>query len=416
MDMLVDGELYDSETGELINEVEQVEAELINEDTLPAIICNGGTHIQTNTIQLKKELVVYLKKYDIEVTAETEKEAAKTATVLNKLAKDLNSKRLEVSREIKKPADALKTSIDELIDIVQEKRTDILEKVEVFKTKRMDTLKNLLIKELNKLYETHKVSDKYCVVDINPLIKEGSMGKTKLSKNALESLESMVRRVKALEDSVTIRELQLDMTCKNKGLDFSIELDEVQHIIQEDNYDEQLNTMIENRLAIQERMKEKAIQEAKEREEQLKREEERKAKILEQQRLAEIEREKQEREQREAFRISELARVEREKEEAIQKVKDEAIAKENARLAEIERVEESKRYALEMEEKQRLQKIEDEAIAKEKAEKETGKKIVTLFATFETEVDSNIDDEKVRSKYLEKLSKEYTTLKELIVR
>ena len=59
------GKLYDSETGEaLVNELEQVEVEVV-EDTLPSIICNGGTHIQTNTEQLKKELVIYLKKYDI---------------------------------------------------------------------------------------------------------------------------------------------------------------------------------------------------------------------------------------------------------------------------------------------------------------------------------------------------------------
>ena len=53
--ILTGGELYDSETGELINEVEQIEVEVI-ENTLPDIICNGGTHIRTNTIQLKQEL------------------------------------------------------------------------------------------------------------------------------------------------------------------------------------------------------------------------------------------------------------------------------------------------------------------------------------------------------------------------
>ena len=57
--ILIDGELYDSETGELINEVEQIEVEVI-ENTLPDIICNGGTHIRTNTIQLKQELAKYL--------------------------------------------------------------------------------------------------------------------------------------------------------------------------------------------------------------------------------------------------------------------------------------------------------------------------------------------------------------------
>ena len=65
--ILIDGELYDSETGELINEVEQVEVEVL-EDSLPAIICDGGTHIKTNTEQFNRELSIYLEKYDIEVT------------------------------------------------------------------------------------------------------------------------------------------------------------------------------------------------------------------------------------------------------------------------------------------------------------------------------------------------------------
>lgn len=98
--ILIDGELYDSETGELINEVEQVEVEVI-ENTLPDIICNGGTHIKTNTIQLKKELAIYLAKYDVEVTEDTEKDCSKMATELNKLAKTLDDKRKETAAIIK---------------------------------------------------------------------------------------------------------------------------------------------------------------------------------------------------------------------------------------------------------------------------------------------------------------------------
>ena len=110
---LVDGELYDSETGELINEVEQVEVEVVK-DELPLIVCNGGTHIQTNTEQLEKELKIYLTKFDIEVSVETEtdedgkvlsigeKDASKKATELNKLSIALDKKRKEVAKEIKK--------------------------------------------------------------------------------------------------------------------------------------------------------------------------------------------------------------------------------------------------------------------------------------------------------------------------
>lgn len=392
------GEKYNAVTGELINEVEQVEAEII-EDNLPDIVCNGGTHIKTNTEQLKRELILHLEKYDIEVTADTEKDASKQATELNKLAKDLNSKRLEVSKLIKRPADELKDSIDELIVLVQEKRIDILEKVEVFKSKRMLLIETLLNQELDLLYVSQNVSDKYQVVDIKPLIKETSLAKTKLSKAALETLESMVRKVKALEDAVTIRELQLEMVCTRSGLSFPIEISEVQHIIQEDNYQDLLNGMIENRLSIQEKMKVQAKEDEEKRIAEFERVEKEKQEALELARLQEREKEKQEREQREAFRIAELERVEREKQEAIQAVKDESIAKENQRIQEIERKAKEEQHQRELAEKIKIEE-----------ERKSGKKTVRVNAIFEVEVKVTLDNEKVIEGFRKKLNEHFDSL------
>lgn len=392
------GEKYNAETGELINEVEQVEVEIV-EDQLPTIICNGGTHIQTNTEQLKKELIIYLAKYDVEVTEETEKEASKMATELNNLALNLNKKRLEVAKLIKKPADDLKASVDELISIVQQKRSELKEGVEVFKSKRMLLIETLLNQELDLLYVSQNVSDKYQVVDIKPLIKETSFGKTKLSKPALESLESMVRKVKSLEDAVTIRELQLEMTCNSKGLAFPIELNEVQHIIQEDNYQDLLNGMIENRLSIQEKMKAQAKADEEKRIAEIAKVEREKQEALELARLQEREKEKQEREQREAFRIAELARVEREKQEAIQAVKDEAIAKENQRIQEIERKTKEEQNQRELAEKVKIEE-----------ERKSGKKTVRVNAVFEVEVNAALDNKKVIEGFRKKLNEHFDSL------
>ena len=390
--ILIDGELYDSETGELINEVQQVEVEIV-ENQLPMIVCNGGTHIQTNTEQLKKELIVHLAKYDVEVTEETEKEASKMATELNKLAIDLNKKRLEVGKLIKKPADDLKTSIDELIDIVQDKRVELLQGVEVFKQKRFGLIRSLLIFKLESLYNELKVSGKYRVCSIEPLVVEGSLGNTKLSKKAIESLESMVRRVKALEDAVTIREMQLELKCNKAGLITNIELNEVQHFIEDDNYDEILEDMINSRLEIERKVKENA-----EKQEQLRLE------AIEKQKTEDEARRKEDDIRKEAFRLSELERVEREKNEAIENIRLEAERKEKQRLDDI--------LAKEIEEANRLKAIED---AKLLQEKETGKKIVRLTAVFEIEVNADLDDMKVLTKYKDKLASEYTTLKSVSV-
>lgn len=258
----VDGQKYDAETGELINEVEQVEVELV-EDSLPEIVCVGGTHIKTNTEQLKKELLICLEKYDAEVTEDTEKYCSKMATELNKLAGDLDKKRKATATIIKKPADDLKSAIDELISIIQAKRTNILNGVEVFKQKRFSLIRKLLNEELKVIYADMKVSAKYQVVDVEFLVNEGSLAKTKLSKKAIEALESKVRRVKQIEDSVTIRTLQLEITCNKLGMSIPLSIDEVEHIIQDDDYDTKLESIIKNRLELEEKMKAKIEADAK---------------------------------------------------------------------------------------------------------------------------------------------------------
>ena len=340
--ILIDGELFDATTGELINEVEQVEVEVI-EDTLPNIVLSGGTHIKTNTEQLKKELVSYLKKYDVEVTEDNEKDCSKLATELNSLSKDLDTKRKSVASEIKKPADDLKSAVDDLISIIQEKRTKILSDVEIYKSKRMDFLRTLLNAKLVELYDTYKVSEKYQVCNIESLVLEGSLAKSQLSKKALESLDLMVAKVKRIEDSVIIREMQLELKCSDAGLITPIELKEVEHIIELPDYDDLLQEMIEKRIEIQEQVKKQLEEQEVKRQEILKQEE---------------------------------------------------IKKQN--------------QALELEEKAKQEIIEKQ--------KETGKKKIVLIATFEVEVNSDIEDNKVWSKYVVELQKNFKSFVNLEIK
>lgn len=340
--ILIDGELYDSETGELINEVEQVEVEVI-ENTLPDIICNGGTHIKTNTVQLKKELITYLKKYDVEVIEDTEKDCSKMATELNKLAGNLDTKRKETASIIKKPADELKVAIDELIAIIQDKRANILKGVEVFKQKRFDFIRSLLKSKLEELYLQYKVSEKYQVCNIETLVVEGSLSKVSLSKSASASLEFMVIKVKKLEDEVTIREMQLELKCSNAGLITPIELAEVESFIEDADYDEKLNAMIKNRLEIEERAKA-------------------------------------------------LIKMQEEQKELL--IKEEEL---------------KNQQNLELQQKQEQEKILEK-------QKENGKKVIRLVATFEVEVNADIANNKVWSKYVVELQKQFSTFVNLEIK
>ena len=264
--LVIDGEVYDSETGELINTVEQVEAVIV-ENNLPSIVCKGGTHIQVNTEQLKRELAIYLEKYDIEVTEDNEKESSKKATELNKLANDLNKSRLDLAKEIKKPADDLKAQVDELIEIIQGKRTSILEKVEVFKQKRFDIIRGLLEYKLGLLYKVHNVEEEYQKADIEKLVKEDSLAKVDLTKKAEEALEAMVLKCKNIQSNVKIRVLELPE--KTKCLQVILCKDDVKNIIELDDYENELSKLIEYRLSLENKIKEN-----------LAKQEEEKAKVL----------------------------------------------------------------------------------------------------------------------------------------
>ena len=264
--LVIDGEVYDSETGELINTVEQVEAVIV-ENNLPSIVCKGGTHIQVNTEQLKRELAIYLEQYDIGVTEDNEKESSKKATELNKLANDLNKSRLDLAKEIKKPADDLKAQVDELIEIIQGKRTSILEKVEVFKQKRFDIIRGLLEYKLGLLYKVHNVEEEYQKADIEKLVKEDSLAKVDLTKKAEEALEAMVLKCKNIQSNVKIRVLELPE--KTKCLQVILCKDDVKNIIELDDYENELSKLIEYRLSLENKIKEN-----------LAKQEEEKAKVL----------------------------------------------------------------------------------------------------------------------------------------
>lgn len=169
------------------------------------------------------------------------------------------------------------------------------------------------------------------------------MAKVQLSKSALESLEFMVIKVKKLEDEVTIREMQLELKCSNAGLITPIQLNEVESIIEDSDYDEKLEKMIKNRLEIEDRAKA-------------------------------------------------LIKMQEEQKETL--AKEEELKKQQQKENE--------------EQKEQLKVLEKQ--------KETGKKIVKLVATFEVEVNADVADNKVWSKYVVELQKQFSTFVNLEIK
>jgi hypothetical protein len=162
-------------------------------------------------------------------------------------------------------------------------------------------------------------------------------------------LESITANVKRIEDNVTIREMQLELKCQNAGLITPIELKEVEHIIELDNYDDLLQEMINKRVEIQEQVK--------------------------------VQLEQQEAKKQELLRQEELRK---------------------------------QNEALELEKAKELQ-LQKENEAKIEAQKQTGKKIVSIVATFKIEVPFDMSDLKVVEKYEQKLKEIFSTLESVKV-
>jgi hypothetical protein len=88
--------------------------------------------LRANFEEVKSSLVENLKKYDIEVTSDTVKEAKKQATELNKLADEIKKRGKAVIDEQMQPIDAFKSGINELFTLCKDSRSKITDQVRVF--------------------------------------------------------------------------------------------------------------------------------------------------------------------------------------------------------------------------------------------------------------------------------------------
>src|SRR5690554_5333955 len=82
--------------------------------------------ISANLAEIKAELLENLKQYEIEVTIETLPEAKKMATDLNKLAKEIDTRRKDVKKELSAPVDVFNAQAVELAKLILDSREKIL--------------------------------------------------------------------------------------------------------------------------------------------------------------------------------------------------------------------------------------------------------------------------------------------------
>ena len=235
--------------------------------------------ISANLAEIKADLLENLKQYDIEVTIETLPEAKKMATDLNKLAKEIDTRRKDVKKELSAPVDAFSAQAVELAKLILDSREKILKQVAVFEDKQREHCKKLLQNELDALYLETGVTKEFQTGNIEKLaILSNLTEKAKLTKAALEKVAEMVKADKAVQDMVESRKASLNAITERAGIVGGIYDKLIDPIIREPEaiYTAKLNEIIDGIIkqqkAAEERIKAEAERKAREEAERIERE------------------------------------------------------------------------------------------------------------------------------------------------
>ena len=227
--------------------------------------------ISANLAELKADLLENLKAYAIEVTIETLSEAKKMATDLNKLAKEIDTRRKDVKKELSAPVDTFNTQAVELAKLILDSREKILKQVATFEDKQREHCKKLLQNELDTLYLENEVVKEYQTGNIEKLaILSNLTEKAKLTKAALEKVADMVKADKAMQDMVESRQTNLSAITERAGIVGGIYDKLIEPFIKEPEaiYTARLNELIDGIIkqqkATEERIKAEAERKAKE--------------------------------------------------------------------------------------------------------------------------------------------------------
>lgn len=149
---------------------------------------NTVEKIDFNYEEIKQELISKLDNYKgVKYTEESLTLAKEDRAELNKIAKALNSRRLELEREYMKPFNAFKDKVKELIDITNNTVIEIDKQVKEFeemqKNKKMEIVNNIIQKlNVNNVPNELLFDNKY-------LLKGAS------EKSIIESIEQKLAKV-----------------------------------------------------------------------------------------------------------------------------------------------------------------------------------------------------------------------------
>jgi len=216
--------------------------EILVSSTLPTI--NG------NFEEIKDELIKKLKQFNLIVDADSVKTAKAMATQINKLSGEIDKKRKQITEELSAPIKEFEAMMNELKDLCQESRQNLLSQVKVYDDKRLDEVRFLLSQELQNKYAHYNVKEEFQSVKIDDLVILSHLTQSgALAKKARDIIDERVSEVKKFQEKIDTRLLTLEAICFKGGLDAPLTRQNIESFLYEDNDDvylEKLTDLIAN--------------------------------------------------------------------------------------------------------------------------------------------------------------------------
>ena len=217
--------------------------------------------IDANFEELKSSLILELQKYDFVVTHDNVKEAKAKATELNKMYNDLEAKRKAVVKDLSEPIKEFDAKVKEMSALMQDGRTNILDKVAFFDDQTRKLCETLCQEALSEFYAEFGIEKEFQTVVFSDLVIVSNVTeKGNLAKIARDGIKSRVSEALIKQDTQKSRIVSLKNRCETAGLKVVFSHDDIKHFVGEPEaeYNKKLDVMINRSLEIQNKVKAEA--------------------------------------------------------------------------------------------------------------------------------------------------------------
>ena len=207
--------------------------------------------LSSNFDVIKNQLTEKLQKYDIDVTEETFLESEILIKEINKIIKNIDTKRKDVMSELKAPVEVFNQSCKELVSLCEEAKNNLILQGQAFQTKRLNGWKAILNQYLLLQYDAFRVQDEFKTLNVDDLaMKSNFTDKNNLTASTKNIIDSKIQAILLLQNKVAMRLVELENKCLKAGLISSLERRHIENFIKSDDetYNKHLNILFENEL------------------------------------------------------------------------------------------------------------------------------------------------------------------------